>query len=137
MAGLSNATLTILGTGNITKPIVKNLLPAIKDGKTDLPFTKIIACVRSEGSESKLNDQFSEYSSILTVSRGDNVKAVQNGDVIVLGVDPADIADVLAQDGIRDALSGKLLISVAAGWTKEKLESTLYGSETTKENASG
>ncbi|CVL12889.1 pyrroline-5-carboxylate reductase [Fusarium proliferatum] len=137
MAGLSNATLTILGTGNITKPIVKNLLPAIKDGKTDLPFTKIIACVRSEGSQSKLNEQFSEYSSILTVSRGDNVKAVQNGDVIILGVDPADIADALTQEGIRDALSGKLLISVAAGWTKEKLESTLYGSETTKENASG
>ncbi|KAF4971451.1 hypothetical protein FSARC_1679 [Fusarium sarcochroum] len=137
MPSLSNATLTILGTGNITKPIVKNLLPTIKDGKTDLPFSKIIACVRSEASEKKLNDQFSEYSDILTISRGENVKAVQQGDVIVLGVDPADIVAVLTQDGIRDALSGKLLISVAAGWTKEKIESTIYGSETTKDNSSG
>ncbi|KAF5247829.1 hypothetical protein FAUST_613 [Fusarium austroamericanum] len=137
MTGLRNATLTILGTGNITKPIVKNLLPAIKNGKTDLPFTKIIACVRSEASEKKLNEQFSEYSTALTVSRGDNVTAVQQGHVIILGVDPADIESVLTQDGIREALSGKLLISVAAGWTKEKIEATIYGSETTKDNWSG
>ncbi|KAM0351105.1 hypothetical protein ACHAPU_002889 [Fusarium lateritium] len=137
MPGQSNATLTILGTGNITKPIVKNLLPAIKDGKTDLPFTKIIACVRSEGSEKKLNEQFSEYSNHLTVSRGENVKAAQHGNVIILGVDPSDIESVLTQEGMRDALSGKLLISVAAGWTKEKIESTIYGSETTKENCAG
>ncbi|WXC59797.1 hypothetical protein SNK03_005657 [Fusarium graminearum] len=137
LTGLSNATLTILGTGNITKPIVKNLLPAIKNGKTDLPFTKIIACVRSEASEKKLNEQFSEYSTALTVSRGDNVTAVQQGHVIILGVDPADIESVLTQDGIREALSGKLLISVAAGWTKEKIEATIYGSETTKDNWSG
>ncbi|KAF4999400.1 hypothetical protein FDECE_11524 [Fusarium decemcellulare] len=137
MSSLSNATLCILGTGNITTPIVKNLLPAIKDGKTSLPFAKIIACVRSEASQKKLSEQFSEYSSILTVSRGDNIKAVQQSDVVILGVDPADIEAVLTQSGIRDALSSKLLISVAAGWTKEKIEATIYGSATTAENHSG
>ncbi|KAF4442350.1 pyrroline-5-carboxylate reductase [Fusarium austroafricanum] len=130
-------TLTILGTGNITKPIVKNLLPAIQDGTTKLPFARIVACVRSEASEKKLFEQFAEYTDILAVSRGDNVGAVRQGDVIVLGVDPADIADVLAEDGMPDALSGKPLISVAAGWTKEKLEAAIYESETTPDNYRG
>ncbi|KAI8653282.1 hypothetical protein NCS55_01313300 [Fusarium keratoplasticum] len=141
MSSLSNATLCILGTGkgpcNITTPIVKNLVPATRDGKSNLPFTKFIACVRSEASGKKLSEQFAEYSDILTVSRGDNVKAVQQSDVIILGVDPADIETVLTQSGIKDALSNKLLISVAAGWTKEKLEATIYGSASTSENQPG
>ncbi|KAJ4186473.1 hypothetical protein NW755_007768 [Fusarium falciforme] len=141
MSSLSNATLCILGTGkgpcNITTPIVKNLVPATRDGKSSLPFTKFIACVRSEASEKKLSEQFAEYSDILTVSRGDNVKAVQQSDVIILGVDPADIETVLTQAGIKDALSNKLLVSVAAGWTKEKLEATIYGSASTSENQPG
>ncbi|KAF5022451.1 hypothetical protein F66182_5487 [Fusarium sp. NRRL 66182] len=137
MPSLGNATLTILGTGNITKPIVKNLLPAIKDGNTELPLTKIIACVRSEASQKKLTEEFSDYSNILTVSRGGNVKAVQQGDVIILGVDPADIETVLTEDGIRAALADKLLISVAAGWTKDKIESTIYGNESTIRNNPG
>lgn len=116
---------------------MKNLVPATRDGKSNLPFTKFIACVRSVASEKKLSEQFAEYKDVLTVSRGDNVKAVQQSDVIILGVDPADIETVLTQSGIRDALSNKLLISVAAGWTKEKLETTIYGSASTKENQPG
>lgn len=50
-------------------------------------------------------------------------------------MDPADIENVLAQPGIREALENKLLISIAAGWTRQKLEKTIYGGETTVENA--
>lgn len=39
---------------------------------------------------------------------------------------------VLSADGLREAVSGKLLISVAAGWTKEKLESTLFRGQDVK-----
>ena len=118
--------------GNIVKPILKNLLPAIKDGQTTLPFTRVIACVRSEASQKKLTDQYAEYGSVLTVSRGRNIEALKEADVTVLAVDPADMSDVLSEGGhgdIGNALSGKLVISVAAGWTKEKLEILLYGSK--------
>lgn len=57
--------------------------------------------------------------------------------MVILAVDPADIESVLKQHGLQDALKDKLLISIAAGWTRQKLEQTIYGSETTHTNKSG
>jgi pyrroline-5-carboxylate reductase len=73
----------------------------------------------------------------ISISRGDNIQAVQSADAIILGVDPADIQTVLTQPGLREALTDKLLISIAAGWTRQKLEATIYGSATTAENTAG
>lgn len=99
-------------------------------------FTRFIACVRSQGSEKTLAERFSQHLDKLTICRGDNIKAVRGSDVIILAVDPADIEAVLKQHGLQDALKHKLLISIAAGWTRQKLEQTVYGSETTHSNQS-
>lgn len=104
--------------------------------ETEQPlFSKFVATVRSEQSEAKLASQFGNER--LQVIRGDNVKAVKESDVIILGVDPADIENVLKQEGLREALGSKLLISIAAGWTRQKLEETIYGSATTSSNTAG
>ncbi|EOD43612.1 putative pyrroline-5-carboxylate reductase protein [Neofusicoccum parvum UCRNP2] len=107
--------------GNLGTAILTNLVNVPSSGTETLPFTKFIAC----------------SSQNLVISRGDNIKAVQDSDVVILGADPADIEKVLTQPGIRDALTNKLLISVVAGWTRQKLESTVYGSETTAGNQEG
>lgn len=65
----------------------------------------------------------------LFISRGDNVKAAKDSDVVLLGVDPADVEATLKQDGLSDALSGKLLISLAAGWTRADIEKLLSSSK--------
>jgi pyrroline-5-carboxylate reductase len=87
-------------------------------------FAKYIACVHSEASEQRLSSQFSEQiqSELLTISRNANVKAVQDADIVILGVDPSAVESTLKQDGIVSALKSKLLISVAAGWSRENLE---------------
>lgn len=100
-------------------------------------FTRFIACVRSQASADKLAARFSQHLDQLSIYRGDNVKAVRESDVTILGVDPADIESVLQQHGLQDALKDKLLISIAAGWTRQKIEETVYGSETTRANQSG
>ncbi|KAJ5919256.1 hypothetical protein N7466_010199 [Penicillium verhagenii] len=128
-------TLCLLGCGNLGAAILDSLLNT-SDSKP-VPFTKFIACVRSQNSEAKLATRFSKHIDRLSFSRGDNVKSVQESDVIILGVDPADIEKVLTQNGLREALENKLLISIAAGWTRQKLERTIYGSETTSENKNG
>lgn len=112
-------------------------MPAIRDGRSTLPFKRIIACVRSEASQKRLQDQFSEYRDYLTVTRGDNAGAARQADVAILGVDPADVSTLLAGEDLREALADKLLISVAAGWTRAKLEEALYGSATTTANHQG
>lgn len=94
-------------------------------------FERYIACVRSEVSESKLSKKFpvAVKSGKLSISRGDNVKAAKNADIVLLGVDPADVETTLKQDGLSDALSGKLLISLAAGWTRANIEQLLSSSK--------
>ncbi|KAF7595996.1 delta 1-pyrroline-5-carboxylate reductase [Aspergillus hancockii] len=133
---MGNSTLCILGCGNLGGAILKSLLDIPEDKRGKVPFSRFIACVRSKESEERLTAQLSHHSQRLVISR-DSIKAVQASEAVVLAVDPAVIETVLTQPGLRDALTGKLLISVAAGWARQKLESTLYGSPTTSDNISG
>jgi pyrroline-5-carboxylate reductase len=61
----------------------------------------------------------------LDISKGDNVRAAKDSDFVLLGVDPSDVSETLRVPGIADALAGKLLISIVAGWTREKIEAVL------------
>ncbi|KAK1622532.1 pyrroline-5-carboxylate reductase [Colletotrichum phormii] len=137
MEAFKDLKLCILGCGNLGIPILKSLLDSAESKDNALPITQFIACVRSEKSEEALKARFSSAGDQLVVSRGDNIAALQRSDVVVLGVDPADVEEVLSKPGTKEALKDKLLISVAAGWTRGKLEATIYGSETTSENTEG
>jgi pyrroline-5-carboxylate reductase len=97
-------------------------------------FAKYIACVHSESSEQRLSSQFAEQieSKTLLISRGANVKAVQEANIIILGVDPSAVESTLKQDGIVSALKGKLLISVAAGWSRDALENLVSANSSTE-----
>jgi pyrroline-5-carboxylate reductase len=131
-----NHRLTI-PIGNLGIAILNGLINAPSEKSSELPFTRYIACVRSESSKARISAKFAESMDKISIRRGDNVQAVQSADVIILGADPADIETVLTQPGLREALSDKLIISIAASWTREKLEATIYGSATTAENTSG
>ncbi|KAJ5670668.1 uncharacterized protein N7477_006031 [Penicillium maclennaniae] len=61
-------------------------------------------------------------STLCLLGCGDNANAVREFDVIILGVDPAEIEKVLTQHSRCDALQVKLVISIAAGSTRPKLE---------------
>ncbi|KAL2815313.1 pyrroline-5-carboxylate reductase dimerization-domain-containing protein [Aspergillus granulosus] len=125
---MSNSnTLCILGCGNLGTAILKSLLAS-----DEQLFTHYIACVSSKSSEQRLTAQFPN-SSNTTVSVGDNVTAVEKSSVIILGLDPSVIETGLTQPGLREALSNKLLISVAAGWTRQKLEETIYGTDSSSD----
>lgn len=55
--------------------------------------------------------------------------ACADADVILLGPKPYMVKDILAEPGMKEALEGKLLISICAGVTKEQIEGWLYGEE--------
>jgi len=114
-------------SGNLGGAILDSLLNSTQGEPL---FTRYIACVRSESSEQKLKERFSGHLDTLSIYP-------QESDVIILGVDPANIEKVVTQHSLREALQDKLLISIAAGWTRHKLEQTIYGSETTAANNSG
>lgn len=82
--------------------------------------SRFIACVQREESAKKLRSVFAELGvlgrTVEVVSSG-NLKAVQEADVVLLCCKPQQAHSILSQDGIQQALEGKLLISILAGVT--------------------
>lgn len=85
--------------------------------------------MRTEASVTRLQEEFCQHQDKLRIYQNQNERAVDESHVIILATDPADVASVLTAQGVRDNLGGKLLISVVAGWTRQRLESTLNGEE--------
>lgn len=90
--------------------------------------SKFIACVRRQESVNHLSTLFAPYADSLKVLQDDNLQGTRAANVIILGCQPPDVQEVLGVPGMRDALRGKLLISILAGVTREQMEEILYGS---------
>lgn len=85
--------------------------------------------MHSATSEEKIAKQFHQQvaSGELEVWRGKNVQAVGAAYATILAVDPSQVKDTLQEyssehkQSLGQALGGKLLISVVAGWTHDSL----------------
>ncbi|KAL1966094.1 hypothetical protein VTN77DRAFT_4842 [Rasamsonia byssochlamydoides] len=129
----SEKTLTFLGCGNMGLAILTGILSSMSDPESQSqktsfqPPTKFIACVRRPESAKRIQDAVSAYPKYpVTILQNENLKGVQQADVIILGCKPYMLKDVLTAPGIREALKGKLLISVLAGVSAKQVEDTLY-----------
>ncbi|KAI4261237.1 MAG: hypothetical protein L6R42_003560 [Xanthoria sp. 1 TBL-2021] len=89
--------------------------------------SRILACVRTEQSAEGLRKQLPTFEHALPVEviRGDNVRAVQAADTVLLGCQPKDLDSCLGAPGMERALSGKPLISILAGVTIPQIEEVL------------
>lgn len=96
---------------------------------TDTPQrlpSSFTACVRSDKSVKRVEKELSQYKAPLKILQNDNVTATRDADIILLGCKPYMVKDVLSAEGIKDALKGKLLISILAGVPAEQIEGILY-----------
>ena len=74
--------------------------------------------------------RFEQDSALVTVLRQQNVKAMREADVVLLACKPYMIDAVLGEVGVRDALKGKLLISVVVGTPPANIRAALRIDET-------
>lgn len=87
-----------------------------------------IACVRRPESAKRIKASLAQYrNASINTLLGDNVRGVQEADVILLGCKPQMFREILSAPGIKEALEGKLLISILAGVTVDQIERQLYG----------
>ena len=63
----------------------------------------------------------------MTILQNENIRGVEAADVIILGCKPQMVNDILSAEGMREALAGKLLISICAGVPVSQIENLLYG----------
>ncbi|KAK7892993.1 delta 1-pyrroline-5-carboxylate reductase [Exophiala xenobiotica] len=140
-------TLTVLGCGSLGIASLSGILssltetsnlpsPAYPDSGTatptpDAPPTRIpstfIACVRRPESAKRIKLAVENYCPKVTVLQDENFKGVTAADVVILGCKPYMVSDILREEGIKDALAGKLLISICAGVPVEQMGKALYG----------
>ena len=90
--------------------------------------TRFIACVKRPESAKKVEAVLSKYSTNVELLVDDNLTGINQGDVILLCCKPQMFRDILTAHGVRDALKGKLLISILAGVSVNQIEECLYGS---------
>ncbi len=148
MADLNNnpgLTLTVLGCGTMGVAILSGIMASLTDVPAPSTFhtssgtstpaveeparlpTTFIACVRRPESAKRVRQSLAAYASPLTIRINDNVKAVQEAHVVLLACKPQMVGELLTAPGMRDALAGKLLVSILAGVTVEQIVEVLYG----------
>lgn len=89
--------------------------------------THFFACVQTSQSAERLKKELaaSPHSVPVTVVHGDNARAVQAADTILLGCQPQDLNTCIGDPSVIEALKGKLLISILAGVTIPQIEAIL------------
>jgi pyrroline-5-carboxylate reductase len=113
----TKTTLTVLGCGTMGEAIVRGLL---RSGR--LTPAQLWATDRRAEVVRALHDKHG----IQTTS--DNLAACRAAGVVLVCVKPHEVAAALDDDRMREALAGKLVISIAAGVRLDQLRGWLPGS---------
>ena len=93
--------------------------------------SRFIACVTRPTSAKRVDAELSHLTSALTILQNENLKGVREADVVLLACKPYNLATVLQEEGMREALAGRLLISILAGVPVNQIEDTIYGERST------
>jgi pyrroline-5-carboxylate reductase len=103
----------------------KSPSPLTEDLPPRLP-SQFIPCVRRPESAKKIESALADYCDDIHVIQNENVNAVRMAELVLLGCKPYMVKDILQVEGMREALEGKVLISICAGLTAEQIEAFLY-----------
>lgn len=143
----NECTLTVLGCGTLGIAILSGILSSLSEQTSahstngtatpseELPPrtpSRFIACVTRPTSATRVNTELSHLTSALTVLQNANLEGVREADVVLLSCKPYNLSAVLQEEGMREALAGKLLISILAGVPVGQIEDTIYGEGSNK-----
>lgn len=94
--------------------------------------SRFIACVNREASAKRLRGTLKSLvgGEAIEVTVGQNIVAVQQSDVVLLCCKPQVAHLILTESGVKEALAGKLLISILAGVTIAQLSNWVLPSTT-------
>ncbi|TVY55234.1 Pyrroline-5-carboxylate reductase [Lachnellula cervina] len=129
MATMTGKTMAIIGCGTMGGAILSGVLESTAKSQLAGEAPRIehfIATVQSRGSAQALRNKYSKYGESLEVLQADNVSAMRKADIVMLACKPYMADTVLKADGVREALEGKLVVSVLVGSPPEKLSAAIY-----------
>lgn len=113
------SSLTSLRSASVSGTSTPNaLLPTRFHGVDGTPPklpSRFIACVKRPESAERVKKAFVEYVGVVRVLTKGNVEGATLGDVVILGCKPQMYTEILGEEGMAEALEGKLLVSILAG----------------------
>lgn len=106
--------------GTLGTAIATGLLDPIN--KDRIHVKHLTATIGTEPSIKRVDEALSDHASRLTVlTHKENLRAIQEADVVLLAVKPVKRNDVFNAPGVRSALRGKFIISIMAGISTKEL----------------
>ena len=87
--------------------------------------TRFVACVTRESSAQDIEADLLPLTTNLSILQNDNHQGAFEADVVLLACKPQLVSKILGAPGMRDALRGKLLISILAGVPVQQIEQIL------------
>lgn len=129
---MTRETLSVIGCGTMGFAILSGVLDWRTEASNsdnddsnalELLPSCFIATVHREQSAKALKQKLQDagHEEVEVLLNG-NVEAAQRGDYVVLGSKPQMVADILAEDGMKEALKGKVLVSLCAGLTVDTIK---------------
>ncbi|GAQ05118.1 pyrroline-5-carboxylate reductase [Aspergillus lentulus] len=111
--------------------ILSGLLDATRsttdsNGSTSAKISRFIVSTKSAASAHRLCDEFKADESRVDMRHSANLLAMQEANIVLLACKPYLAEEVLGEPGVREALAGKLVISIMAGKTPEHIEKYIY-----------
>ena len=121
--------------GALGTAILSGVLASIADRTAGNPgsfFAHFVACVRRKDAVTAIRDKLRSQANAVNVEilDGQNLRGVEQADTILLACQPHMYTALFEEPGMREALKGRLIISVLAGVTTTQLELALGGSGT-------
>jgi pyrroline-5-carboxylate reductase len=120
----SDISLGTMGTA-ILSGVLESCSRASAKGE-EPKMSRFIATVNSDSSAEALRKRFDGNTHQFEVRKGKNVTAMREADIVLLAFKPYMVDLVLRESGVREALAGKLIISVLVGSPPAKLEEAIF-----------
>ncbi|KAI3018384.1 hypothetical protein CBS147347_9648 [Aspergillus niger] len=122
----ANLTFAVIGCGTLGTAIADAVLSP--NEKTSVSVKRLIATVGTAPSKSRVEEALSQHASKVTVfTCEENSRAVEEADIVILAVKPFKRTDVFSTPGFKEAIAGKLVLSIMAGITLAELSRLTYG----------
>ncbi|KAF2215279.1 hypothetical protein CERZMDRAFT_36019 [Cercospora zeae-maydis SCOH1-5] len=128
-------TLGVLGCGTMGNAILGGIFQSLNEqgelsqsSEERLPSRFIASVRRTEGAR-RVKKELGHYPQFekLAIYQNDNTAAAKEADVVILACAPNKPASILESPGMREALSGKLLIHILAGVSAKDIQELLSG----------
>ncbi|KAL2206950.1 pyrroline-5-carboxylate reductase [Sarocladium strictum] len=125
----SRQSIAFIGCGNMGRAVLLGLLDCLhpvvngdsEEATTSPRLSRFIATTRTEASARKLRQSLGRHVHRVDIHVEDSHSAVEAADILILGFKAYAARQILSQTTLCQAMSGKLVISLLAGFSIEQL----------------